>query len=53
MAALKKARSKKVEIEFAPDAWKLFERAVKVVVKSPPQPKVKAKKKKIRRAIKG
>lgn len=33
-------------IEFYPDAMARFERAVKVVVKSPPQPKVKPKAKK-------
>jgi hypothetical protein len=25
------------EVEFAPDAWKRFERAIDVVAKSPPQ----------------
>ena len=35
------------DIEFEPDAWERFERAVKVVAKSPPQHRVaKAKKKK-------
>jgi hypothetical protein len=31
------------EAEFAPDAWEKFERAVDVVAKSPPQPKVTKK----------
>ncbi len=31
------------KIDFEPDAWKRFERAVKVVANSPPQPKVKNK----------
>ncbi len=36
--------AKKVsEVDFEPDAWERFERAVKVVAKSPPQPKVKKK----------
>jgi len=41
-----KSPPKKSEIEFQPDAWQRFERAVKVVAKSPPQPKVKSKVKK-------
>ena len=44
----KKVTVKKGEIEFEPDAWERFERAVKVVVKAPPQhreaPKPKRKK---------
>ena len=31
------------KVEFEPDAWQRFERAVDVVAKSPPQPKVKKK----------
>jgi hypothetical protein len=31
------------EIELEPDAWERFERAVKVVVKSPPQHRTKEK----------
>ena len=31
------------EVELEPDAWERFERAVKIVAKSPPQPKVKKK----------
>jgi len=49
----KSGKDKEVELE--PDAWQRFERAVKVVAKSPPQHRV-AKKKKIavqkRRALK-
>jgi hypothetical protein len=33
------------ELEFEPDAWARFERAVDVVAKSPPQHRVKAKRK--------
>jgi hypothetical protein len=32
------------QLEFEPDAWERFERAVKVVAKSPPQHKVRFKK---------
>jgi hypothetical protein len=39
-------KSDKNKVEFEPDAWERFERAVKVVAKSPPQPKVKSKRKK-------
>jgi hypothetical protein len=39
-----KSDQKKREIELEPDAWERFERAVKVVAKSPPQHR-KAKKK--------
>jgi hypothetical protein len=35
------------EIEFYPDAMQRFERAVKVVAKSPPQHRVAKKKKKV------
>jgi hypothetical protein len=51
MADSKRVSQKKTEpeIEFEPDAWQRFERAVKVVAKSPPQhreaPKPKRKKK--------
>jgi len=41
-----KPASHKELVELEPDAWDRFERAVKVVAKSPPQPKVKVKKKK-------
>lgn len=34
------------KLEFEPDAWERFERAVAVVAKSPPQHRVKAKAKK-------
>jgi hypothetical protein len=37
--------SKDSDIEFYPDAMQRFERAVKVVAKSPPQHRVKAAKK--------
>jgi hypothetical protein len=43
------AKSPTREIELEPDAWQRFERAVKVVAKSPPQhrtAKAKAKKRK-------
>jgi hypothetical protein len=33
--------SKEKEIEFEPDAWERFERAVKIVAKAPPQHRVK------------
>jgi hypothetical protein len=36
MAAPKKEK----EIEFEPDAWERFERAVKIVVKAPPMHRV-------------
>jgi hypothetical protein len=36
---------KKNEIELEPDAWQRFERAVKVVAKSPPQHREKPKRK--------
>jgi hypothetical protein len=32
------------KIEFEPDAWERFERAVKIVAKSPPQHRTKADK---------
>ncbi len=50
------AKSKEhAELELEPDAWERFERAVKVVVKSPPQHrvKVKAKGRKRKRQSKG
>jgi len=34
-------KQKSSEIELEPDAWERFERAVKVVAKSPPQHKTK------------
>jgi len=37
---------KQAEVELEPDAWQRFERAVKVVVKSPPQHRTKPKRKK-------
>jgi hypothetical protein len=40
------------EIEFEPDAWKRFERAVKVVAKSPPQPKKAKKPRRAKRSAK-
>jgi hypothetical protein len=42
----KRIKTKKNKIEFAPDAWARFERAVGVVAKSPPQHRVKSKRKK-------
>jgi hypothetical protein len=41
----------KNEVELEPDAWERFERAVKVVAKSPPQHRVKSKAKR-KRALK-
>ena len=38
-----KSDPKKGEIEFHPDAWQRFERAADVVVKAPPQHRVKEK----------
>jgi len=38
-----KASKEGKKIEFEADAWQRFERAVDVVAKSPPQPKVKKK----------
>ena len=46
-----KPAPKKESVEFEPDAWERFERAVKVVAKSPPQPKVKKKKAVKRKAL--
>jgi hypothetical protein len=37
------AKSNPKNVEFEPDAWGRFERAVDVVVKSPPQHRTKAK----------
>jgi hypothetical protein len=37
------------EVEFHPDAWARFERAVDVVAKSPPQHRTKAKNSKRKR----
>jgi len=31
------------KVEFHPDAWQRFERAVDVVAKTPPQPKIRGK----------
>jgi hypothetical protein len=39
-------KPKSKEIEFQPDAWQRFERAVDVVAKSPPQHREKPKKRK-------
>ena len=50
MTAKAKAGSK--EPEFKPDAWQRFERTVDVVMKSPPQHRVKAKVKKSRKTAK-
>jgi hypothetical protein len=36
-------KSDKSKVEFEPDAWERFERAVKVVAKSPPQHRSKKK----------
>lgn len=46
------SRTKQNEVELEPDAWERFERAVKVVAKSPPQHRVakKAPKKKQKRS---
>jgi hypothetical protein len=44
MAKTSKVRGAASEPELLPDAWERFERAVGVVAKSPPQPKVKKKK---------
>jgi len=41
-----KSDQKKKKIEFEPDAWARFERAVDVVAKSPPQHRKKPKPKK-------
>jgi hypothetical protein len=46
VSGTKKSAPKKDEIEFHPDAWERFERAAGVVVKTPPQHRVKAKLKK-------
>jgi hypothetical protein len=43
------AKAPKRELEFEPDAWERFERAVAVVTKSPPQHRVKKKAKKKKR----
>jgi hypothetical protein len=43
------AKSDPKKIELAPDAWARFERAVKVVAKSPPQHRVKKPKRKTKR----
>jgi hypothetical protein len=40
-----KSDPKMKEIELEPDAWERFERAVGVVAKSPPQHRVKRKRK--------
>jgi hypothetical protein len=46
------AKSQKLkDVELEPDAWQRFERALKVVAKSPPQPRI-AKKVKKRKAKK-
>jgi len=39
-------KTSKQEIELEPDAWERFERAAKVVIGSPPQPRIAKKKKK-------
>jgi hypothetical protein len=45
-----KPASDKEKLEFEPDAWQRFERAVTVVAKSPPQHRTKTTKKtKVRR----
>ena len=48
---ISRATKSQPDVELEPDAWERFERAVKVVAKSPPQHRVKktkAKKKKAR-----
>jgi hypothetical protein len=45
-AGRKNNPAQKGELELLPDAWARFERAVDVVAKSPPQHRVKAKKRK-------
>jgi hypothetical protein len=40
------AKSNHKIVEFEPDAWARFERAVKVVAKSPPQHRIKSKRRK-------
>jgi hypothetical protein len=42
----------KQDVEFHPDAWARFERAVDVVAKSPPQHRVKPKKTRNRKKAK-
>ena len=49
-AAMAKAKTATTKIEFEPDAWERFERAVKVVAKSPPQHRVKKAKTKKKKA---
>jgi hypothetical protein len=46
------AKSEKKKIEFAPDAWARFERAVKIVAKSPPQHRTKKATKKRKSSLK-
>jgi hypothetical protein len=46
------AKSDQKKIEFEPDAWKRFERAIDVVAKSPPQHRTKVKKKRKARKAK-
>lgn len=50
MTAKAKAESK--EPEFEPDAWQRFERAMAVVVKAPPQHRVKPAKAKRAKKVK-
>lgn len=47
----KKPVRKNDHLEIELDAWRRFERAVDVVAKSPPQPKVKSKQKTIKKTI--
>jgi len=53
MAIKSKVKRMGNDLEFQPDAWRRFERAVDVVAKSPPQHRIKkskrAKKKKARK----
>jgi hypothetical protein len=44
-----KSIRKDTRVEFEPDAWERFERAVKVVAKSPPQHREKPKRKKTKK----
>jgi hypothetical protein len=46
MSKNSKVRESGAKIDLQPDAWSRFERAVDVVAKSPPQPKIKSKAKK-------
>jgi hypothetical protein len=47
------AHKKSAEVELFGDAWQRFERAVKVVAKSPPQHRVAKKKKVVKKKTVG